>query len=379
MVNTERLAGLIAADFHECQLDLSLRRSPPAGVTWDTMPAVEAARQLRAQGASDSTVRVFLTFVAAMNRARDATTLWHAGVVLFGSHPEVFDTRRAAALPLSQVSHLLANSGVSQRHGPDARAWHRIAESLATVAASPVHGVIHRGAGDAQDLLKDVKTKDHAGRPRFPMLRGPKIGPMWVRMLAEPGGAAITRIDTIPVAVDVHVRRVTENLRVTATRDLRLKEATPRIQSAWKKAVVPALIPGPARIAGTCAALDPALWAFGKYGCSHCETVGVRVPIGRACDYCQLRSDAGADPKLAAAITAAVRQTAEHDNAAEPPPERLTIPLDYTGPDAHKRSVFKPADEHHGCSVLIQPTFAERFLRDVDLQKARVTLVVERD
>ena len=90
-------------------------------------------------------------------------------------------------------------------------------------------------------------------------------------------------------------------------------------------------------------------------------------------------TDAGADPKLAAAITAAVRQTAEHDNAAEPPPERLTIPLDYTGPDAHKRSVFKPADEHHGCSVLIQPTFAERFLRDVDLQKARVTLVVERD
>ena len=289
MVSTERLAGLIASDFYGCQLDLSLRRSPPAGATWDSMPEVEAVRQLRAQGASDNAVRVFLTFIAAMDRARDATTLWHAGVVLFGSHPEVFDTHRAAGLPLSRVRHLLANSGVSQRHGPDARAWHRIAESLATGTASPVHRVIDRGAGDAQDLLKDVKTKDHAG-PRFPMLRGPKIGPMWVRMLAEPGGAAITRIDTIPVAVDVHVRRVTENLRATDTRGLRLTEAKPRIQSAWKKAVVPALIPGPSRIAGTCAALDPALWAFGKYGCSHCETVGVRVPIGRACDYCQLRS-----------------------------------------------------------------------------------------
>ena len=29
-------------------------------------------------------------------------------------------------------------------------------------------------------------------------------------------------------------------------------------------------------------------------------------------------TDAGADPKLAEAITAAVRQAAEHDNAAEP-------------------------------------------------------------
>ena len=136
MVSTERLAGLIAADFYECQLDLSRRRSPPAGA-WNSMPEVEAARQLRAQGASDRAVRVFLTFIAAMDRARDATKLWQAGVVLFGSHPEVFDTRRAAGLPLSQVSHLLANSGVSQRHGPDARAWHRIAESLATGAASP--------------------------------------------------------------------------------------------------------------------------------------------------------------------------------------------------------------------------------------------------
>ena len=225
MVSTEWLAGLLAADFYECGLDLSLRRSPPASATWDSMPEVDAARQLRTQGASDYAVRVFLTFIAAMDRARDATTLWHAGVMLFGSHPGVFDTRRAAGLPLSQVSHLLANSGVSQRHGPDARAWHRIAESLATGAASPVHEVIHRGAGDAHELLKDVKTKDHAG-PRFPMLRGPKIGPMWVRMLAEPGGAAITRIDTIPVAVDVHVRRVTENLRVTDTQGLRFTETS---------------------------------------------------------------------------------------------------------------------------------------------------------
>lgn len=26
----------------------------------------------------------------------------------------------------------------------------------------------------------------------------------------------------------------------------------------------------------------------GKYGCSHCENSGKRVPIGSACEYCQL-------------------------------------------------------------------------------------------
>ena len=107
-------------------------------------------------------------------------------------------------------------------------------------------------------------------------------------MVASPGGAKIDRIDTIPVAVDVQLRRVTENLGVTNTRGLSLRQSKPVIQSAWHEAVRAAEIGGPARIAGTCAALDPALWFFGKHGCSHCESVGRRVPIGRACNQCQL-------------------------------------------------------------------------------------------
>jgi len=41
---------------------------------------------------------MFLTFIAAMDRSRDATSLWRAGVVLFGSEPAVFDANRAADL-----------------------------------------------------------------------------------------------------------------------------------------------------------------------------------------------------------------------------------------------------------------------------------------
>ena len=285
MVSTKRLAALIANDFYENRLDLSSRNVPPDRASWDSMPEVRAARQLRADGAPDDVVRMFLTFIAAMDRARDATSLWRAGVSLFGSHPEVFDLSRAADLPFSTLRRLLAEPGVSQRHEQDTGAWLRIARSLATGDGARVSDVIHRGVGDAEELLKEVR----AGR-RFPMLRGAKVGPMWIRMLAEPGGATITRIDRIPVAVDVHVRRVTENLGVTNTGGLELDEARSHIQSAWRKAVGAAQICGPSRITGTCAALDPALWSFGKYGCSHCETVGVRVPIGRACDHCQLRS-----------------------------------------------------------------------------------------
>ena len=212
--------------------------------------------------------------------------LWRAGLVLFGSHPEVFDPRLAAALPFERLLDLLKRTSVSKYHGDDMRAWHRIARSLATGHWLPVYKVIHRGLGDAEELLKEVRSGG-----RFPMLRGPKIGPMWVRMLAEPGRATITRMGTIPVAVDVHVRRITENLAVASSGGLQLKEAKQKIQSAWQKAVAAANICGPSRIAGTCAALDPVLWSFGKYGCSHCETVGVLIPIGRACAHCKDQRD----------------------------------------------------------------------------------------
>ena len=290
-INAKRLAVLIASDFYENRLDLSSRPAPSGEASWDSMPEVEAARQIRALGTPSDAVRIFLTLIAAMDRARDATLLWRAGGALFGSHPEVFDPHRAADLPCSSLKHLLAEARVSQRHEPDAQAWHRIAKSLATAQGSPVHNVIHRGVGDAEELLKESR--------RFPMLRGPKIGPMWVRILAEPGEATITGLDTLPVAVDVQVCRATANLGVVPDRLEDLRKVIARvesidgplraeIQSAWQKAVAGAGICGPSRIAGTCAALDPALWSFGKYGCSHCERVGARVPIGRACDRCQL-------------------------------------------------------------------------------------------
>ena len=173
MVSTKRLAALIANDFYENRLDLTSGNVPPGRASWGSMPEVRAARQLRADGAPDDVVRMFLTFIAAMDRARDATSLWRAGVSLLGSHPEVFDPGRAADLPFSTLRRLLAEPGVSQRHEQDTGAWLRIARSLAAEDGAGVYEVIHRGVGDAEDLLKEVR----AGR-RFPMLRGAKVGPM---------------------------------------------------------------------------------------------------------------------------------------------------------------------------------------------------------
>ena len=133
-----------------------------------------------------------------------------------------------------ELHQLLSQSGVSRRHGRDVGAWRDIAGRLARGVGAVSH-LVDSGVGDAVELRRDLQRRDSDGRPRYPLLRGPKVGPMWVRIMANPGGADIRRMDAIPVAVDVQVRRATENLGVTDTRDLEIEEAKPVIQDAWRK------------------------------------------------------------------------------------------------------------------------------------------------
>src|SRR4051794_21294051 len=121
------------------------------------------------------------------------------------------------------------------------------------------------------ELLRAAQATSEAGTPLFPMLRGPKIGPMWVRMLAYPGGAAIDSLEVLPVAVDVQVRKISEYLAMTETGPLDLEAARPIIQGAWESDVRAAGAVGPGPLDGTAAALDPALWFYAKWGCTRCE------------------------------------------------------------------------------------------------------------
>ena len=281
-----QLAGAIADSFYGDGLDLSARDNPAAG-TWSDMPEVGAVEHLRDLHASDRQVRLFLTFVCAVDRARDANRLWKAAAELYGSRPDLFEPTEVAHMRASSLREVLSATKVSQRHTTDSDAWRRIAVSLVD-ERGPTRRVIDEGEGDAGELLADVRSK-RDGRARFPLLRGQKIAPLWVRIMAAPGGATIRHMETIPVAVDVHVRRVTENLGVTDTRGLALGRGVKhRIRSAWQEAVPIADFGGPPQIAGTCAALDPALWLFGARGCSFCEKRHRRIPISKACDRCQL-------------------------------------------------------------------------------------------
>ncbi len=268
---TAAMAEAIAGDFYNDRLDLSARGLAP-GSTWSRMPDVECATRLRESGASDRIVRLFLTFVAATDRMRDAALLWNNGGELLQSHPELLEPAEASAIPISALRERLSQCGI---------------------------------------------RREPVSWPRFPRVAGDCS--MWVRMLAAPGGSRIDEIDIIPVAVDVHVRRVTENLGVVDTGYMPDREAKRVIHDTWRAAVARTTIGGPPRIANTCAALDPALGFFGKHWCSHCERVRRRAPVGRACDHClrfpkpgRNRSDGG----LRSHLVDSSRRRAKHHGRA---------------------------------------------------------------
>jgi hypothetical protein len=281
------LAREITEAFQVGALDLTERMdAPPTG--WAGMPEVAVAERMRSLGASGREIRCVLTFTAAMDRARDADALWFAAQRMFEEQPWTFAPELVVHRSLTELADVLRRYRVSQRHGVDVAGWRVIAESLADPeAAREVRKAVIDGQGDARNLLHALQAISPAGTDRFPFLRGPKVGPMWVRMIAHPGGGEIEALDVLPVAVDVQVRKVTEYLGVADTGNLKLDVARPVIQAAWARDVAESGAAGPGDLDGTAAALDPALWFWAKWGCTRCERVGRRVPIGTPCGSCR--------------------------------------------------------------------------------------------
>ena len=279
------LARSITQAFNRGHLDLRQRHNAPI-VGWKGMPEVKAVERMRAAGSSDADIRLFLAFISAMDRARDADRLWADGATLFVEHRWVYDPKEVVSRSLRDLSDTLRSYRVSQRHTVDAAAWRMIAETLNDPVMAPdVHEAIMDGKGDTLTLLGAFSRTTQKGSPLFPMIRGPKVGPMFVRLLAYPGNADITSLDKLPVAVDVQVRKVTEYLGVCDTFEMKLDKVRKRIQRTWSADVETHGAEGPDIINGTPAALDPAIRFFGKWGCTFCKRKGRRMPINN--DICK--------------------------------------------------------------------------------------------
>ena len=277
----------LTKDFTYGGFDLCARSDAPVS-GWDGIPEFVAAKELQRCNISLSRLRIFLTLVASLDRARDSNRLWKAATKLYKTSPWIFEPEEIKRTPLLKLRRCLAEAGVSQRHIFDVPLWKLLAEVLICPdAPCAVRNAVWQGEGDAKDLLNALKAKDRTGQPWFPYLSGPKVSVVWIRILAVPGCATIHNLEVVPVGVDEHVRRATENLGITNTRGRSIEKVRHIIQEAWHRGAPRAV--GPDILKGTSAAIDPAVWFFGKWGCYFCERSGRKVPISEVCKRCQFK------------------------------------------------------------------------------------------
>ena len=280
------LAQMIADDFYQNRLNHG-SRGMPAVKPWLLIPEVGAAQCVRDAGASEQEVRRFLTFVCAMDYQIFSDRLWKAAAELYPGRPELFDPAAVAAMRPQLLHRALRDASVAGRfHQKNAKSWRRIAERLVSSERSAVRRAIDEGIGCVNALRRDLK--------HFPLLRGKKIGPVWIRIMANPGGASIAPADAMSIGVDIHVRRLTRNLgllddgQVVAAIDTDDDSRDAEVRQIWRDAAIRADIQDLPRVGSGAGALDPALWFFGRHGCGHCETMARPVRFGRACEGCRL-------------------------------------------------------------------------------------------
>jgi hypothetical protein len=188
-----------------------------------------------------------------------------------------------------ELQDVLRDHGVSQRHTVDSAVWRTIAEALLRPPLAPaIHEAIYRGVGKVSVLRREVEATTPHGSPLFPMLRGPKVARMWIRMLAVPGNALISGLEDLEVAVDVQVQKVTAYLGLLDVHGQDVEKVRDRIQTAWADQIHRFGAEGPGSLRGTAAALDPAVWFFGKWGCTFCERARQCLPVHGVCNGCRL-------------------------------------------------------------------------------------------
>jgi hypothetical protein len=281
-----RTAHRLTQAFMDGAIDLS-GHPTDATAGWEGLPEVWHAQGLREGGASESEVRLFLTFACAMERPSD--TAWVGLRLLSLAEPWLLHPEYALAHE-HEIAVGLDAAMLDQRHGLGLSAWMTVARTLAALGPwSQISWAIRAGHGEVTRILGELQALRRDEASPGPQLGGPDDGRAWLRMLSYPGGVRLHGLAMPPVIVDHHVRRASEALGITAiaTKGMSLRDAGSSIQAAWDEDVATGGAVAPGDLANTCLALDMVLRFFGKHCCGYCESVRARVPAASVCEQCQ--------------------------------------------------------------------------------------------
>lgn len=235
---------------------------------------------------------LFITLTVSIDYQRDADALWDAARRTY-EDPDtrfLFSPRLLEEFGPERVRAAMRTHGLSKKEERDAWIWHTVGVTFRRECGADPRFFLASCSWDAVTVLKRLRrhTRIQGGRKEsgFPNLRGPKIGPLWLRMVHDNVGLTELRnLDQVPIPVDVHIARATFATGVVRGKFRGpLLEAFEVVRETWFRSVEGNEVYGrPMRALD----VDEPLWHLSKYGCTHRDKSTGTCPHIEKCEASQ--------------------------------------------------------------------------------------------
>jgi hypothetical protein len=197
---------------------------------------------------------LFLTLTVSLDYGRDATKLWKQSYDAWLSKENkwIFTPKLVVQNGLDTLANLFKSLN-DQKPNKDAKIWFTICKKLLEFEGS-IYNLLKQLDFDAVKISKYLEYN----KKEFPYLSGPKIKPLWLRMINDTVRIKLKNIEQIPLPVDTHTAKMTfklifkENFRGKITKEIREK-----VQKTWQ-----IILNGTGLYS---LQLDEPLWLLGKY------------------------------------------------------------------------------------------------------------------
>jgi hypothetical protein len=208
---------------------------------------------------------LFITLTVAIDYQRDAPSLWDSSRKTFEDTETryLFNPFFLYKTPTNKIVGDMQKYNLSKKPNKDAEIWRTIGVTFYKKWKTDPRNFLQDCDWDSLKILERLKSNYRD----YPNLRGPKIGPLWLRMLRDNIGIKnLKNLEKVPIPVDVHIARATLTTGVVRGQTkIKLDELFEYARKAWFESVRDLVVNGKRLIALD---IDEPLWNLSKYGCS---------------------------------------------------------------------------------------------------------------
>lgn len=159
---------------------------------------------------------LFITLTVSIDYQRDAPSLWESSRKTFDD-PEtryLFDPKLLYETPSKKIGEDMQKYKLSKKPQKDANIWQTVGVTFYKKWRGDPRNFLQDCNWNSSLILRRLKDDKHIYSGRqvsdYPYLRGPKIGPLWLRMLRDNVGIAqLENLENVPIPVDIHIARAT--------------------------------------------------------------------------------------------------------------------------------------------------------------------------